>query len=79
VESSPEVEAPRVCPPHYWLIQGPGVGRQHWTCKRCGAEREHREDVAAPTNQRWYRERVKPQPATDGPSAASDEPRPVSG
>jgi len=76
MESPAEPAAPKLCPPHHWLIQGPGVGSQLWTCKRCGAEHEHREDDASPPNQRWYRERVKPQRAADEPPAAPGEPRP---
>jgi hypothetical protein len=41
------MDDPQFCPPHYWLIEGRGIVRQHWTCKRCGLEREHREEQDA--------------------------------
>ncbi len=50
------------CPPHYWLIQGSGVGHQHWTCKRCGTTRDHQEDDAEYHRRPWGSSRLKSKP-----------------
>jgi hypothetical protein len=32
------LDAEGICPPHHWVIEGPGVGTR-WLCQRCGARR----------------------------------------
>jgi hypothetical protein len=49
------------CPPHHWLIEETGDGRQSWTCHRCGAAKDQ---DAAP-------EQFKPQWGNQHPPAPS--------
>ena len=49
-------DQPRACPPHHWLIARQSTEEgvvEHWSCQRCGADREQvvsrRRPLAAPT------------------------------
>lgn len=52
MEASDERPANAVCPPHHWVIAGEG-NLQHWSCQRCGAEREHRVPVEEERRGPW--------------------------
>jgi hypothetical protein len=66
MEPSGELPAGATCPPHHWLIDGE-EGTQHWTCQRCGAEREHQDtsDEATPRPWRGFHDRLKPPSAAE--------------
>ncbi len=60
---SAESPAPAVtCPPHYWLIASDEMGRDRWSCHKCGLVRA---DARRPTEARrlsnvctWGRDEV---------------------
>jgi transposase-like protein len=35
-----EPPSPPLCPSHYWLVEESGFLTQHWSCQRCGAEKD---------------------------------------
>jgi transposase-like protein len=65
VQKPEESAIPTACPPHHWLIEGPGVGHQHWTCKRCGATRDHQQDDAEYPPRPWVSTRLKSRPFSE--------------
>jgi hypothetical protein len=62
-----EPSPPPACPPHHWLIDSEDT-TQHWTCQRCGAEREHQNATDEAINRPWrgFRGAPKPPPPTFG-------------
>ena len=68
--------APRLCPPHHWLIEGSATlaGHQTWTCYRCGLVRPQQE--AAQTSYHHFSgnrlPRPRPTPAVPGAGDAAD-------
>ncbi len=64
-----EPPAAAVCPPHYWLIEKAGLHTQHWSCQRCGAEKDLQDSLKL--RNRWVSQGSNPRTTTPStPSAA---------
>ena len=55
---------PAPCPPHHWQVEE-HAGRQHWTCYRCGAQRDQAVRDVEQAGPRWgqgAKQRRRPPP-----------------